>query len=67
MVSKLSPSLKALINKIAARPGQIPAPPGIQELYKKIRDEARERKYGDRPWLILSVRRQQYCFHWRIN
>ncbi|KAK4452206.1 hypothetical protein QBC34DRAFT_399445 [Podospora aff. communis PSN243] len=55
MASKLSPSLKALVNKASARPGQVPAPRGIQDLYRRLRDEARERKYGDRSWLVLSA------------
>lgn len=56
MSTKLSPSLKALINAPLARPGQTPAPPRIKELYQQIAREARERQYGVRPWLALSVR-----------
>lgn len=55
MSTKLSPSLKALINAPLARPGQTPAPPRIKELYQQIAREARERQYGVRPWLALSV------------
>jgi hypothetical protein len=55
-MSKLSPSLKALINAPFARPGQAPAPRHIRDVYTRIANEARERKYGDRPWVTLSVR-----------
>jgi hypothetical protein len=54
-MSKLSPSLKALINAPFARPGQAPAPHHIRDVYTRIAHEARERKYGDRPWVTLSV------------
>lgn len=53
--SKLAPSLKALINAPFARPGQAPAPANIQAVYTRIAHEARERNYGTRPWLTLSV------------
>lgn len=54
-MSKLPPSLKALINAPFARPGQVPAPPHIRDVYTRIAREARERRYGERPWLTLSV------------
>ncbi|KAK4124559.1 hypothetical protein N657DRAFT_644799 [Parathielavia appendiculata] len=54
-MSKLSPSLKALINAPFARPGQTPAPQHIRDVYTRIAREARERKYGDRPWVTLSA------------
>ncbi|EAQ83355.1 hypothetical protein CHGG_09759 [Chaetomium globosum CBS 148.51] len=54
-MSKLSPSLKALINAPSARPGQAPAPRHIRDVYTRIAHEARERKYGDRPWVTLSA------------
>lgn len=54
-MSKLSPALKALINAPFARPGQTPAPRNIAAIYQGIAREARERNYGDRPWLTLSV------------
>ena len=54
--SKLAPSLKALINAPFARPGQAPAPANIHAVYTRIAHEARERNYGTRPWLTLSVR-----------
>jgi hypothetical protein len=59
-MSKLSPSLKALINAPFARPGQAPAPRHIRDVYTRIAHEARERKYGERPWVTLSVRHQPH-------
>ncbi|KAK3317728.1 hypothetical protein B0T19DRAFT_446676 [Cercophora scortea] len=54
-MSKLSPSLKALINAPFARPGQAPAPPRIKEIYQRIAQEARNNNYGERPWLTLTA------------
>ncbi|GAB1317647.1 hypothetical protein MFIFM68171_07857 [Madurella fahalii] len=54
-MSKLSPSLKALINAPFARPGQAPAPRHIRDIYTRISREARERRYGERPWVTLSA------------
>ncbi|KAL2151246.1 hypothetical protein VTH82DRAFT_6344 [Thermothelomyces myriococcoides] len=54
-MSKLSPSLKALINAPFARPGQTPAPRHIRDVYTRIAHEARDRKYGERPWVALSA------------
>ncbi|KAK3305701.1 uncharacterized protein B0T15DRAFT_416456 [Chaetomium strumarium] len=54
-MSKLSPSLKALINAPFARPGQAAAPRHIRDIYARIAHEARERKYGERPWVTLSA------------
>ncbi|KXX82385.1 hypothetical protein MMYC01_201357 [Madurella mycetomatis] len=54
-MSKLSPSLKSLINAPFARPGQAPAPRHIHDIYTRIAHEARERRYGERPWVTLSA------------
>ncbi|KAL2163374.1 hypothetical protein VTH06DRAFT_5431 [Thermothelomyces fergusii] len=54
-MSKLSPSLKALINAPFARPGQTPAPRHIRDVYTRIAHEARDRRYGERPWVTLSA------------
>ncbi|KAL2117564.1 hypothetical protein VTJ04DRAFT_7224 [Mycothermus thermophilus] len=54
-MSKLSPSLKALINAPFARPGQTPAPRHIRDIYARIAREAGERRYGYRPWVALSA------------
>ncbi|SPQ24643.1 42b83349-2b1d-483b-9746-4b73ae134c8e [Thermothielavioides terrestris] len=54
-MSKLSPSLKALINAPFARPGQTPAPRRINDVFTRIAHEARERQYGERSWLTLAA------------
>ncbi|KAK3346653.1 hypothetical protein B0T25DRAFT_484659 [Lasiosphaeria hispida] len=54
-MSKLAPSLKGLINAPFARPGQAPAPRQIRDIYQRIAQEARDRKYGEKPWLTLSA------------
>ncbi|KAF2796376.1 hypothetical protein K505DRAFT_415779 [Melanomma pulvis-pyrius CBS 109.77] len=54
-MSRLSPSLKALISAAHARPGPIPAPRNIEALYKKIEQEASARKLGRPSWLALST------------
>ncbi|KAL2131084.1 hypothetical protein VTI74DRAFT_5580 [Chaetomium olivicolor] len=54
-MSKLSPSLKALINAPFAHPGQAPAPRQIRDVYMRIANEAKERGYGVRPWVTLSA------------
>ena len=62
-MSKLAPSLKALINAPFARPGQAPAPRHIRDVYARIAREARERQYGERPWVTLSVSPLSLVFH----
>ncbi len=54
-MSKLSPSLKALVNASFARPGPTPAPNNIRLVYQEIAREAKDREFGTRPWLTLSV------------
>ncbi|KAF2273026.1 uncharacterized protein EI97DRAFT_384404 [Westerdykella ornata] len=54
-MSKLSPSLKGLINAAHARPGITPAPHNIDALYSKIEREASTRKLGRPSWLALST------------
>ncbi|KAK4131018.1 hypothetical protein BT67DRAFT_354750, partial [Trichocladium antarcticum] len=54
-MSKLPPSLKGLINAPFARPDQAPAPRHIRDVYTRIAREARERRYGERPWLTLAA------------
>ncbi|KAF2180018.1 hypothetical protein K469DRAFT_593791 [Zopfia rhizophila CBS 207.26] len=54
-MSKLSPSLKALINAAHARPGPIPAPKHIESIYSKIEREATARKVGRPSWIALST------------
>ncbi|POR37529.1 Putative mitochondrial protein, partial [Tolypocladium paradoxum] len=55
-MSKLSPSLKALINAPFARPGPVAAPAGMAEVYRAIARDAAQRRLGARPWVAVSVR-----------
>lgn len=55
-MSKLSPTLKALVNAPFARPGQTPAPARVADLYRSIAAEAASKGVGTRPWLAMSVR-----------
>jgi hypothetical protein len=54
-MSKLSPSLKALISASHARPGPIPAPRHAEAVYSKIEREATAHKLGRPSWLALST------------
>ncbi|KAK5995916.1 Dol-P-Man:Man(5)GlcNAc(2)-PP-Dol alpha-1,3-mannosyltransferase [Cladobotryum mycophilum] len=54
-MSKLSPSLKALINAPFARPGPCPAPGRIRDVYAAIARDAQQRRIGVRPWLAISA------------
>ncbi|KAF2871468.1 hypothetical protein BDV95DRAFT_493722 [Massariosphaeria phaeospora] len=54
-MSKLSPSLKALINASHARPSPVPAPRGITAVYHKIEREATAQKLGRPSWVALST------------
>ena len=54
-MSKLSPSLKALISAPFARPNTLPAPPRIRAVYERLRQDANSRKVGRDSWLTLSV------------
>lgn len=58
MGAKLSPALKALINAPFAKPGPCPAPARIRDVYSRIAQDAASHKLGQRPWLIISVRRR---------
>jgi hypothetical protein len=55
-MSKLSPSLKALINAPAARPNTVPAPRNIQSIYAKIHQTAQAKNVSQSSWVALSVR-----------
>lgn len=55
-MSKLAPSLKALINVPFARPGQTAAPSHIREVYHAIAKDAASKNVGAKPWLAISVR-----------
>lgn len=54
-MSKLSPSLKALISAAHASLGTVPAPPHIISVYQQIADEADSRKVGLEAWLTAAV------------
>jgi hypothetical protein len=57
-MSKLSPSLKALINAPFARPGLCPAPnpaSKLRDVYASIASEAAQRHVGPQPWIALSA------------
>ncbi|KAM7207923.1 hypothetical protein V8F20_001717 [Naviculisporaceae sp. PSN 640] len=52
---KLSEALKALISAPYARPGPIPAPIGIADVYSKILREGKKTRYGELPAIVLSA------------
>jgi hypothetical protein len=54
-MSKLASSVKALINAAHARPGPIPAPRHIADIYKNMEKEATAHKLGRPSWLALST------------
>ncbi|EWG47533.1 hypothetical protein FVEG_16150 [Fusarium verticillioides 7600] len=54
-MSKLSTSLKALINAPFAKPGPRPAPQQVQELYEAIANDAAIRNLGPKSWLTVSA------------
>jgi hypothetical protein len=54
-MSKLSNSLKALINAPKARPNTVPASRKIQSVYQKIQQTARSNNVSRTSWLALSV------------
>ncbi|KAE9381069.1 hypothetical protein N431DRAFT_439962 [Stipitochalara longipes BDJ] len=54
-MSKLSPSLKALINAPFARPNTLPASPRIRSVYDSLRKEASSKNVGVPAWLTLST------------
>lgn len=53
--NKIRPTLKALISAPFARPQTTPAPAKIRNVYQRIAREARERQYGERPWITLAA------------
>lgn len=54
-MSKLSPSLKALIHAPFAKPNTLPAPPRIRSVYEALRKDASAKNVGVPAWLTLSV------------
>lgn len=57
-MSRLSNSLKALINAPAARPSTVPAPANISAVYSKIAQTAQAKNVSQPSWLALSVCRR---------
>jgi len=54
-MSRLSNSLKALINAPAARPHTVPAPANIASVYSKIQQTAQAQQLSQPSWIALSV------------
>ncbi|KAK4161747.1 hypothetical protein QBC43DRAFT_323188 [Cladorrhinum sp. PSN259] len=54
-MSKLSPTLKALIESPAARPNTTPAPAWIRDVYSRILLEGKQKQYGIRPFVALAA------------
>ncbi|OGE54736.1 hypothetical protein PENARI_c005G06776 [Penicillium arizonense] len=54
-MSKLSASLKALINAPAARPSTVPAPANITSVYQKIQQTAQAKQISQPSWVALST------------
>jgi hypothetical protein len=58
-MSKLSESLKTLINAAHVRPHTTPAPKNITSIYEKIASDAKAKNVGLPAWLCASVRSSQ--------
>ncbi|KAJ5108269.1 hypothetical protein N7456_004944 [Penicillium angulare] len=54
-MSKLSASLKSLINAPAARPNTVPAPANIASIYSKIQQTAQAQNVSHPSWIALST------------
>lgn len=54
-MSKLSTSLKALINSPAARPHTVPAPKNITAIYRDLQQSAKANNVSQPSWLAVSV------------
>ncbi|KAJ5522675.1 hypothetical protein N7513_013248 [Penicillium frequentans] len=54
-MSRLSSSLKALINAPAARPHTVPAPANIASVYSKIQQTAQAQQLSQPSWIALST------------
>ncbi|KAL6407782.1 hypothetical protein AUP68_08807 [Ilyonectria robusta] len=54
-MSKLSSSLKALVNAPFSRPGPLPAPGQVQDLFQSIARDASKRNLGVNSWLAIST------------
>lgn len=54
-MSKLSPTLKALVNAPFARPGPVAAPRNVDSLFKGIAKDAASKNISPRSWLAIST------------
>ncbi|CAI7609614.1 unnamed protein product [Penicillium glandicola] len=54
-MSRLSTSLKALINAPSARPSTVPAPANITSVYQKIQQTAQSKQISQPSWVALST------------
>ncbi|ERT01175.1 conserved mitochondrial protein [Sporothrix schenckii 1099-18] len=54
-MSKLSASLKTLINAPFSRPGPTAAPPRIADVYRAIARDAAKNNIGSQPWVTFSA------------
>ncbi|CAG8141468.1 unnamed protein product [Penicillium salamii] len=54
-MSKLSSSLKALVNAPTARPFTVPAPANITSVYQKIQQTAKAKQVSQPSWVALST------------
>lgn len=74
-MSKLSPSLKQLINAPFAKPGAIPAPKNIRRVFENVAQDAASKDVGTPAWLSIAVSIEQLqlvlmvneCVGWYIN
>ncbi|PNS16605.1 hypothetical protein CAC42_4569 [Sphaceloma murrayae] len=54
-MSKLSPTLKSLINAPFARPGAVPAPSNIRHVYEQLAKDAASKNVGVPAWLSIAT------------
>ncbi|KAG8623538.1 hypothetical protein KVT40_008514 [Elsinoe batatas] len=54
-MSKLSPTLKNLINAPFARPGAVPAPSNIKSVYEHVAKDAASKNLGVPAWLSIAT------------
>ncbi|KAK4457963.1 hypothetical protein QBC42DRAFT_211407, partial [Cladorrhinum samala] len=54
-MSKISPTLKTLIESPHARPNTTPPPPYIRDVYTRILRQGKEKQYGLRPSIALAA------------
>ncbi|KAK4056991.1 hypothetical protein OIO90_001891 [Microbotryomycetes sp. JL221] len=55
MSTKLSPTLKTLVNSPKARGGPIPAPTNVLSVFERVKSSASKRGLGKHAWLTLSA------------